>query len=227
MKLIFCKLMLLLAILLVVSSKLYSQKSEWKTHQIKFSPIRAVNMFSPGLELSYELNYSNFSTQIAAAYLVDIFTTVPRGSNLSGYRLGLEEKYFIKTFKRKIRMYLSAEYIYSEVDMTLDAYFIPYEYLHEGWEIQEANSYWGYCDLNRKSNIINAKYGVQFAWGCFTLDAAVGLGIMHQNVKHFNKVNPKDKYNAHFEDIITPLFYDEGRYFIFNLPIAVKVGFVF
>jgi hypothetical protein len=69
-------------------------------------------MFSPGLELSYELNHHRYSTQVSAAYLVVIFDTVPRGSNFNGYRFGLEEKIYIKTFKRKIKMYLSAEYIY-------------------------------------------------------------------------------------------------------------------
>lgn len=225
-KLSFYKLVLL-ALLSIGSSKLYSQNREWKTHQIKFSPIRTVNMFSPGLELSYEMNHHRFSTQISGAYLIDMFGTVPRGSNLNGYRFGIEEKLFIKVFKRAFRMYLSAEYIYSEVDMGLEASFIPSEYFEEDWDVQEANAYWATCDLNRKSNIGNIKYGVQFSRGCFVLDIAIGFGAMHQNVKHFNKRDPKDKYDSHFHDIITPLFYQEGKYFVFNFPISVKVGFTF
>ncbi|MDR0660335.1 MAG: hypothetical protein LBG19_05935 [Prevotellaceae bacterium] len=98
--------------------------------------------------------------------------------------------------------------------MDLEASFIPCDYLEEDWDTQEANSYWGSCNLNRKSNIGNLKCGVQFIWGCLVLDMAIWLGVMHQNVKHSNKRNPKNKYDANFEDIITPLFYDEGEYFV-------------
>ena len=206
----------------------YGQESEWARHQIKFSPIRTINLFSPGLELSYELGYGKFSTQLSGAYLIDIFNVVARGSDFVGYRVNLEQKYFHKTFSKKMRSYISAEVGYNHIDMTVYSEFIPHNYLDESWQVQEANVYWDYCDMNRKSIIGNVKYGMQFAVNHLTFDVAIGIGVIHQNVNCFNKRNPNDKLTrTEPEDIITPLFYTEGKYFIFNLPLSFKIGLVF
>ena len=220
---------IILTILFVIGSVMcYGQETEWYRHQIKFSPIRTINWFSPGLELSYELGYGKFSTQLSGAYLIDIFNVVARGSNFTGYRVNLEEKYFHKTFSKKMRNYISAEIGYNQIDMTVYSEFIPYNYLDESWKVQEENIYWDYCDMNRKSIIGNIKYGMQFALNHFTFDVALGIGVMHQNVNLFNKRNPKDKLTrTEPEDIITPLFYTEGKYFVINLPLSFKIGLTF
>ena|GEM_PF-3781133 len=206
----------------------YGQESKWEKHQIKFSPFRTVNWFSPGLELSYELGYGKFSTQLSGAYLIDIFNVVARGSNFAGYRVNLEQKYFHKTFSRKIRNYMSAEVGYNNIDMIVYSEFIPHNYLDESWQVQEANVYWDYCDMNRKSITYNVKYGMQFAFNHFTFDIACGIGVMQQNVNCINKRSPNDKLTrTEPEDIITPLFYTEGKYFIFNFPLSFKIGLLF
>jgi hypothetical protein len=229
MKSTFLKPIILTVILVIISNTANSQQNEWKTHQIKLSPLRSINLFSPGLELSYELNYGQFSTQLSVAYLTDIFNVVARGSNFEGSRLNLEEKYFLKTYSNlKRRSYLSAEIGYNQIDMTVYSEFIPSEYLNESWQIQEENVYWDYCDINRKSVIGNVKYGMQFFVNHFTLDLALGIGIAHQNVKHFNKRNSEDKLTrTEPEDILSPLFYNEGKYFIFNFPLSFKLGVAF
>ena len=206
----------------------YGQEKEWAKHQIKFSPIRTVNWFSPGFELSYELGYGKFSTQLSGAYLIDIFNVVARGSNFSGYRVNLEQKYYHKTYNKKLRGYISAEVGYNQIDMTVFSEFIPYNYLDESWQVQEENIYWDYCDMNRKSIIGDVKYGMQIAVNHLIFDIAFGIGVMHQNVNCFNKRNPNDKLTrTEPEDIITPLFYTEGKYFILNLPLAFKFGVAF
>ena len=224
-KSVFSRLIILTIVFVIGCRMSYGQETEWSRHQIKFSPVRTINWFSPGLELSYELGYGKFSTQLSGAYLTDIFNIVPRGSNFTGYRVNLEEKYFHKTFSKKIRNYISAEIGYNQIDMTVYSEFVPHHYLNESWEVQEENVYWDYCDMNRKSIIGNIKYGMQFVVNHFILDIACGIGVMHQNVSHFNKRNPKDKLvRTEPEDIITPLFYEEGKYFIFNLPLSFKIG---
>jgi len=213
-------------VFLSFSKMSYGQETEWTRHQIKFSPIRTINWFSPGLELSYELGHGKFSTQLSCGYLIDIFNVVPRGSNFTGYRVNLEEKYFHKTFSKKMRHYFSAEIGYNQIDMTVYSEFIPHNYLNESWEVQEENVYWDYCDMNRKSIIGNIKYGMQFRVNQIIFDVAIGIGIMHQNVNCFNKRNPNDKLTrTEPEDLITPLFYEEGKYFIFSLPLSIKIGF--
>jgi len=218
----------LIIIFAIGSIMSYGQESKWEKHQIKFSPFRTVNWFSPGLELSYELGYGKFSTQLSGAYLIDIFNVVARGSNFAGYRVNLEQKYFHKTFSRKIRNYMSAEVGYNNIDMIVYSEFIPHNYLDESWQVQEANVYWDYCDMNRKSITYNVKYGMQFAFNHFTFDIACGIGVMQQNVNCINKRSPNDKLTrTEPEDIITPLFYTEGKYFIFNFPLSFKIGLLF
>ena len=222
------KLFFLTIIFVIGSVMSYGQENEWARHQIKFSPIRTINWFSPGLELSYEFGYGNFSTQLSGAYLTDIFSVVARGSDFVGHRISLEQKYFLKPFSKRVKGYLSAEVGYNHIDMTVYSEFIPYNYLNESWEVQEANVYWDYCDMNRKSIIGNAKYGIQIAANHLIFDIAIGIGVIHQNVNCFNKRNPNDKLTrTEPEDIITPLFYTEGKYFIFNLPLSFKIGLVF
>jgi len=222
------KLFFLTIIFAIGSVMSYGQENEWARHQIKFSPIRTINWFSPGFELSYELGYGKFSTQLSGAYLIDIFNVVARGSDFVGYRVNLEQKYFHKTFSKKMRSYISAEVGYNHIDMTVYSEFIPHNYLDESWQVQEANVYWDYCDMNRKSIIGNVKYGMQFTVNHLIFDAAIGIGVTHQNVNCFNKRNPNDKLTrTEPEDIITPLFYTEGKYFIFNLPLSFKIGLVF
>ena len=97
-KSVFSRSIILTIILVVGSIMSYGQENEWTKHQIKFSPVRTINWFSPGLELSYELGYGKFSTQLSGAYLIDIFNEVGRGSNFTGYRLNLEQKYLSLLF---------------------------------------------------------------------------------------------------------------------------------
>lgn len=58
-------------------------------------------MINPGLEVSYERRTVNFSTQVYAAYLTDVIH-ITGFSGLKGFRMGLEEKYFINIPNKKI-----------------------------------------------------------------------------------------------------------------------------
>ena len=226
-KFVFSRSIILILIFVTGSLMSHGQENEWAKHQIKFSPIRTVNIFSPGFELSYELGYGKFSTQLSGAYLIDIFNIVPRGSNFTGYRVSLEQKYYHKTYSKKLRGYTSLSVGYNHVDMTVYSEFVPYNYLDESRQVQEENFYWDYCDLNRKSIISNVKYGMQISVNHLIFDIAMGIGVIHQNVNCFNKRNPNDKLSWTLPDFFTPSFYNEGKYFVFNLPISFKFGLTF
>ncbi len=228
-KSVFFRSIVLIIILVVVNAaNSYAQWEIWPKHQIIFSPVRLVNLFSPGFEVSYELIHTQWSTQFSAVYLYDFFKVVPCGSDLSGYRLVVEEKYFDKTFVNKNRRaYFAFELAYNYISMNLESEFVPHEYLKENWYIQQENRYSDNCDIKRYSIAGNAKCGLQVIVSHLTLDMSPGIGLAHQNVKHFNKRHPGDQLTSHFEDIITPLFYDEGRFFIINFPFSFKIGVSF
>lgn len=202
------------------------QETQWPTHQIKFTPTRMVNLFTPGFEFGYELSHGKYSTLFSTAYLTDIFNNNSKATELSGYRLSLEEKYFVKTVGNR-RTYISAEIGYNKVDMTIESGFISPEFLNKSWEIQKQNTYNGKADIHRKSVVFNGKYGVQLLINHFIMDFSFGLGVMFQNIKHSNKQNPNDKITYHNEDILGPYFYDEGRYPVLSIPLSLKIGYAF
>lgn len=70
-------------------------------NQIKFSPVKMIDPINTGIEISYERRTGNFSTQIATAYLTDIFR-VGDFRQLKGFRIGIEKKYFLNSSTRKI-----------------------------------------------------------------------------------------------------------------------------
>ena len=78
--------------------------------QIKLSPLRIMNFKAPGFELSYEIGYGKFSSQLSSAYLIDIAEEGRMRKDLKGMRFNLEEKYVVKTTKnQRFRHYLSSE----------------------------------------------------------------------------------------------------------------------
>ena len=223
------KLFLLPIIFVIVSMASYGQENEWARHQVKLNPLRTFNWFSPGLEANYEIGYGRFATQLSGAYFIDIINIVPRASDLGGYRVNLEQKCYLKTFSNRMRNYMSVEVSYNHINMVVNSEFIPHDYLDESWEEQEANVYWGDFEVNRNFVIGNVKYGMLFsATSRLVIDVSFGIGLIHQNVNYPNKRHPNDKHTRTVsEDIITPFFYKEGKYFVFNIPTSVKIGVAF
>ena len=60
---------LFLILFAFIGLAVYGQESKSIENQVKFSPLRMLNYTAPGLELSYEIGYGKFSTQLSAAYL--------------------------------------------------------------------------------------------------------------------------------------------------------------
>lgn len=221
--------LLLLVILTINSPLLWAQQSEWKKNQIKFAPLRMINLFTPGAEFSHELNYGRLATQLSAAYLFEPFNINERQSKLNGYKLNLEEKYYFKKLqKSKVRAYVAIEIGYSDAEMMVESPLIPYEYINHSLEASRENIYWDTFKQNRKSKIGNAKFGLQFRKHRFVGDISAGIGILHQNITHSNKKYPMDvDTNTHYEDILSQYFYFEGENYAPNLPISFKIGMGF
>ena len=153
-------------------------------NQIKFSPIRAVNILNPGLELSYEREYGKFSTQISATYLVDCFGTT-YSKDYSGYRIMLEQKWFQSKQKNQ-RTYFSLDLGYYSASMTNSAYFTP-----KG--IEWTDNYEDIFNLKRTGVMVSGKFGVQLLIKRFIIDFGIGFGIITHNITHSNKTNPDDE----------------------------------
>ncbi len=215
---------LALFLLLHANSHIFSQDlSEYK-NQIKFSPIRTVNILNPGFELSYEREHGRLSTQVSAAYLTDCLHATPY-EDYGGYRIMLEEKLLF--FKRKFfRQYFSFETGYYTASMVSSAYFVP-KGIEWGDDLYYDSKYEDTFNLKRMGVIIDAKYGMQFLIGHFTIDFSSGLGVIIHNITHSNRQNPDDEMvwprhpNAYY------MMEYEGNHSMPNFPLTLKLGYIF
>ena len=183
-------------------------------NQIKISPFRIVDPVNPGVEISYErLHSKRFSTQLSVAYMTDVFGKFPY-TNLRGYRVSLEEKYFIH-LSTKARNYLSADIVYNNSNFKDVTTFRD---TINNLNISETFS------VNRMTASLNLKFGKQILRNRFIIDWCVGVGLKYRDVVHSNRTHPM---NAPKDP---NLFYSaetEGKNLTFNFPINLKLGYMF
>ena len=192
-----------------------SQESKYLESQIKFSPLRLLNYTAPGIELSYEIFYGKFSTQLSAAYLVDMVHYIKVRPELKGVRFNLEEKYFIKISQnRKRRFYCSSEIGYNYVDFVAEERF---------WMNDIKEDYWARYNKKSRSIIINAKSGMQLLAGNFVFDFSGGFGVIFKNVVDSNK--PQDE--EMIDGVLNGILEIAGKHTFPNVPISVKIGYRF
>jgi len=216
---------------LCVSICSFSQQTENKVNynnQIKFSPVRMINLFNPGFELSYQRNYGKFATQISGAYLFGILNDDGFGrEHIRGYRFVLEEKYFLqKITKGKTQFFLSSELAHNNT-----SYYTTKAYVgeNEEYDIAEIENYESQkFNINRQTILLNVKFGLELRYKHFILEASAGLGLAFNNVQYLNKI-PNTKIIAanHFEDLLSPIFETDGKTTMPNFPISFKIGYAF
>lgn len=213
----------LFLLLLCANKSVYSQDLIKYKNQIKFSPIRIVNIMNPGFELSYEREHGEkFSTQISAAYLIDCFQTTPY-EDYSGYRIMFEEKLF-RSGDKSFRQYFSLEIGYYSANMICPAYFIPKD-IEWNDDLYYESQYKDVFNLKRTGVIIDAKYGIQFLIKHFSIDFSFGLGVIIQNITHSNRLNSDDKMVLPRHPNVYYMIEYEGKHSILNLPLTLKLGY--
>jgi hypothetical protein len=193
----------------------YSQENQYLENQIKFSPLRMLNYTAPGLELSYEIVYGKFSTQLSAAYLIDLVHYIKVRPELKGMRFNLEEKYFIKfTDNRDFRFYVSSEIGYNNVNFVAEEGF---------WNRIKDEGYWARYNKKSRSIIVNEKLGGQVFAGNFVFDFSIGLGVVFKNVVDYNK--PPDE--ELLDGLLNGVLEVAGKHTFLNVPFSFKMGYRF
>lgn len=190
-------------------------------NQVKLSPLRLITMVR-GIQISYERQFSDkFSTQLTANYIIDLlphhFSDL---RNMSGYAVGIEEKYFLKK-EKGLNNYVSVDFNY--LNCILDTYFSFYRKVSDSLYL----SYIDTITVKRSTYTFSIKRGMQFRFKHFTYDLNVGLGIRYRDVANNEKLY-KDgmrTLNRHYN--IPRELFTEGKYFTFNVPLGLKVGYTF
>jgi len=205
-----------------VSKLVFSQHKEhieWSENQLKFSPLRIVNWFTPGFELSYQRNYGNFASQVSIAYLTDI---IKFREDVQGYRLSFEQKYYFpKSYFKYQRTFISFSNAYNNISSTRSSQlFVPKD---NQWD-DYTNSYIDDNKINRQSVTFNVKIGMEFQVKRLLLEWGAGIGIAYHNVRQLNKKSPD--YRIEY-GLLSPMFEKEGKKVMPNIPITFKIGYAF
>jgi len=211
------------------NSFVFSQSFSDYKNQIKFTPLRMINLVNPGFELSYERDYAKrLSSQISVAYLTDVFNVADYDSEtFSGRRIAFEQKIFYSNNPNQtnVRKYFSLVSGYSSVNMkNYTGYFMLKDF-----ELEDhlKDYYEDVFDLKRTSVIINAKTGFQVLLSRFCFDFSIGLGFIVQNITHSNRLNPDDKMLQPRSPNVYYATTNEGKRVYPHMPISLKIGYVF
>lgn len=187
--------------------------SAFYKNQIKISPFRIIDLTNTGIEISYERMHSKkFSTQLSYSFDKDIFGLFPF-DNFRGYRFSVEEKYFFESAD-KYRKYVSVDLVWNN-----NKYDGETSYRDSvGGDIKSERFL-----IHRKTFSANVKYGKQVLFNRFIIDLCIGAGIKWRNVALYN-VHPL--YQSKGIDLNYAL-HSPGKSLTFNLPMNLKIGYLF
>ncbi|MBE7443641.1 MAG: hypothetical protein HS119_14435 [Flavobacteriales bacterium] len=205
-----------------------------KANSIFFAPINLFDPINPSFQVGYErMFYPKWALQIEGAYIIRnglLMWIFPHDYNNRGYKLRLELKYYLKK-ESNYGLYTSYELFYLKNKSDVYRGFIvsdtSYNYsfeFNEGYENDPKIEYIDFYTNEKTKHGMNFKFGFKVYPGSFMLEAHVGMGFVYRINKHTNRENKNDKP----ED--DSFFYDqnnEGKSWILNLPLNIKVGYRF
>ncbi|MFH1005345.1 MAG: hypothetical protein V1781_07640 [Bacteroidota bacterium] len=195
-------------------------------NQIKFSPSATVNFFDNGLELSYERLFSKkVSAEISAMYFVDLFKmNFNEHTNIHGGRLSIAGKYFY-TANSIVRQYFASDLTYDKSTFNTIERFGSQTWLRDS--VSYANSYLDSILVNRTGVSFNLRWGLQISIIHLIIDLSAGIGAKRWDITHDGRINQSDKLGAIWHKGYSYETIEQGRRFTYNIPISLKIGYVF
>lgn len=194
-------------------------------NQIKLSPVGVITGVR-GLQVSYERQFAGkFSSQVFASWLFDplAHSHYATWDNLKGFALGVEQKYFFKSRK------LCKHYISVDLDV-LTCHFqrtAAFKYLAQADSVSFVDDYTDTIGIQRKTATLSLRYGVQVYINRFVLDLYVGLGCRYRSVTHTDKLREDVVLWKPLEPNLSYALTVEGKYYTFNVPVGLKIGYRF
>ena len=197
-------------------------------NQIKFTLARPIAYATyPGFELSYQRYHTHrWATQVSGMYIKDIFNAIYINHNNGGYRVGLEEKYFVnKNIKFKPYLSIYGDYAKMHYDFLerFDSTYINgvYDSLHRH------GGYFDTLHASKRISTINLKYGFEWSIKHFVVDISVGIGCRYKQANITGKKNPNDSPHRGNDINIDLRDWKSVKGYLINIPISVKIGYMF
>ena len=185
-------------------------------NQLKFSGLRPINFFNPGIEISYErLTDNKLSTQLSVGWATNVLGKPYE--RLRGYNIGLEEKRFLSQKNN------SAKYI----SLWLNNGNIRYREKTYGDGIDPITSLRivDTFTIVKKTTSLAFKYGIQYYDNRFVLDINFGIGLKYIAVKHHDRI-----YKYYGPREFTDFFRAanvEKKGIVVQVPINIQLGYRF
>jgi hypothetical protein len=213
-------------ILLFVGQFLFSQidSTLFPKNQIKLSPIRVLGP-DRGIEFNYERQIrSNFTTQLTARYITDIFKDTPQRSynKLTGVAIYLEPKYYYQ-INNQSRTFLSLSFGYVHCTFENIDDFLN---VHADTINELEYFFKDTVNINRQLFDLNFNYGIQKYYKNIVFEFSVGLGLRYRDVKLENKLYEDSEMYRHRHEFFLATHRD-GSFFVPNIPFRLKIGYMF
>lgn len=191
------------------------------TNQLKLTPLKLIDLTYPALELGYEKDYAKqHSVQLMIGYMHNFFGTSPF-SGLKGYRLGLEQKYKLRSSTRS-NNYIGAEFAVMKAAFN-------YSTSYTSAANPPATSYIDTFGVKKRSYSLNLKIGAMRTLVAekITIDIYAGYGIKY---KETTRSGVDDPFAIEARPYHPNIYYTscvEGKQFAGNLILNLRLGYRF
>lgn len=199
-------------------------------NQLKLEMLRLINPVNPGVEIAYERDYypGFLGTQISATYLysIDDMTVYDK---LSGFRLGIEQKWFYsnpKYFKRTARPFISILYQFQNSKFNASSFFLDSTLADPIF----SDGYSGYIDSfngTKTFHAFNLTWGIQLVKRHFVFELNAGIGGKTKVIRHYNRLNPNSEIYTGRHGFIQYDSLKDGTSDMVNIVAQLKLGYCF
>lgn len=205
----------------VLAAQAAAQDTTAYTRQIKFTPIKMIDLINPGIEFTYEQKISKrFALQGGAAYLHD-FLGLNTYLQYNGIRLLAEGKYLIPVL-HNFSFYTGADLTYNYSAAKDKGTF---ERPSPGYQ---RNTYEDTFMVLKNTMSLNLKAGFMIYYHHFVADFAMGLGVKYRDARITGRQHPDDRLYRVGPDInIRTLSERAGASCVFNMPMTIRLGYCF
>jgi hypothetical protein len=216
----FIAFILFTVILFTVNSG-YGQDSIFPKNQIKLSLSKLIDPINSGIEMSYERRFTKrLATQFTGAYLFNL-NKVPPFTSYIGIKLAIEEKYYLK-HRKYSQKYVSMDFAYNNIKYNTIANFT-----HNSSNDTIIRTYNDSTQVSKNTYSLNHKFGVIFYIKRLVIDLSIGVGLKYRDAKHTGRINESDFLTKSLSP--NTIYYSniEGKDFLLNVPINIKIGYIF
>lgn len=178
--------------------------------------MRFLDPVNPGVEMHYERVLSpRYSAELTYGYMTPYVSLRPTlREPYQGTRLGLEVKRAVKELQG-FREYWSAELVHNNSRAQEEEFM--------GYDSTGTRGIYNTFGVHKKTTALNVKLGVQRREDRVVFDVSMGVGVKYRDIQHTDRQTPYQmkRWDIHYRSR------REGTTWTFNVPLSVRIGYMF